>query len=293
VSEVYLFHAPVDLGTEAGTLSCVSCNSTGAAPAGEARVPGWPATFGVDQAHEAYYQPRYLSDEGRVFFNSADALVPLDVSRQSEVFEFEPVSVPQSAPEAVRCGPGAVSGSEVFRAEREYEVEGRKGREASGCVAFISNGMASEGSQFLEASETGGDVFFLTSEKVLAQDTDSAEDVYDAHECTTVSPCISVASAAPPCENESSCKASSALQPTIYGAPASATFVGPVNVAPPAPAPAVVKAKVETKAQKLAKALKKCRKDKKKKKRQACEKAAHKAYGAKASARKSSTKGHR
>jgi hypothetical protein len=291
VSEAYLYHAPGELETETGTLSCASCDPTSSSPTGGASVPGWRNTFGATNAKEAYYQPRYLSDEGRLFFNSPDALVPLDVSRQTEVYEYEPEGAPQSAPESARCGPGAASGSDVFKAEHEYEVEARKGQEAPGCVALVSTGAASEGSQFLEASETGGDVFFLTTEKVLSQDIDSAPDVYDAHECTPASPCISLASAPSPCESEASCRASATPQPTIYGAPASATFVGPGDVTPPPLA--VVKPKVETKAEKLARALKKCHKDKNKKKRQACEKDARRAYGAKRSAHESSRKGHR
>jgi hypothetical protein len=238
VSEAYLYQAPADLGSEAGTLSCASCDPTGARPAGGASVPGWPGTFVKDNDVEAYYQPRYLSDEGRVFFNSPDALVPLDVSKHSEVFEYEPAGVPSGEH---ACSASSSSGSEVFKPAN--------GEEAAGCVALISTGTAAEGSQFLEASAGGGegeagepgstggrDVFFLTSEKVLPQDVDTAPDVYDAHECTTKSPCISVAPAPRPCETEASCKAPPSPQPTIYGAGPSETFTGPGNLIPPPPA---------------------------------------------------------
>jgi hypothetical protein len=231
-----------DAATE--TLSCASCNPTGARPTGGASVPGWTQTFKKDFQREAYYQPRYLSDEGRLFFNSPDALLPLDVSKQNEVFEYEPVG-------AGTCTEATSSGSELY-------VPGEHG-----CVALISTGTASKGSQFLEAAEGAGvgehgeagsaagrDVFFLTSEKVLPQDVDTAPDVYDAHECTTQSPCIAPPSALRPCETEASCKAPPSPQPTIYGAPASATFTGPGNLIPP---PAVVPKKVTKKTTKCKK----------------------------------------
>jgi hypothetical protein len=91
----------------------------------------------------------------------------------------------------------------------------------------------------------------------------------------------------PRCTPGASCFASPPPQPSIYGAPSSATLSGPGNLVPPAPASG--KAKIETKAEKLAKALKACRKDKRKSKRAKCEKTAREAYSAKASAKKSST----
>jgi hypothetical protein len=135
------------------------------------------------------------------------------------------------------CSSSSTSGSELYRPSRTFETEpepGKKetGTEAAGCVALISTGTAAEGSQFLEASESGSDVFFLTTEKVLPQDVDTDHDVYDAHECTAASPCISQAPAPSPCATEASCKAPPTPQPTIYGAPASATFSGPGNLTP-------------------------------------------------------------
>jgi DNA-binding beta-propeller fold protein YncE len=268
VSEAYLYHAPENLGTEAGTLSCASCDPTGARPIGPASVPAWPA-FNNFTHPEAFYQPRYLSDEGRLFFNSPDALVEKDVSKQSEVFEYEPVGVGT-------CNESTSSGSSIYVPDEH------------GCVALISTGTAAEGSQFLEASAgdgegeageagsaAGRDVFFLTSEKVLPQDLDTAPDVYDAHECTTASPCIAPPSALRPCETEASCKAPPTPQPTIYAAPSSATFVGPGNLIPPPPAvvtkpkPKVVKCKKGFVKNKKNKCVKKPKKKKTKAKKSA------------------------
>jgi hypothetical protein len=163
-------------------------------------------------------------------------------------------------------------------------VLGLVGVGSGGCVGLVSSGESSEESAFLDASESGGDVFFLTTAKLVPEDFDTSYDVYDAHECSGVAPCFPVPLAAPPvCDNGDSCKAGPSPQPEVFGAPSSATFAGVGN--PPvasAPAAAVVVKKPLTRAQKLTAALKTCRKDKARKKRVACEKQARKKYGAKA-----------
>jgi hypothetical protein len=273
--EVYLYDATSD------RLLCASCDPTGARPVGfesepssiVALVPGWT---GVG-ASLALYQSRYLSDGGRLFFDSHDALVPKDVNGNWDVYEYEPEGVPT---DEHACTSASQSGSDVFKPAHGFEVEARKGEEPAGCVGLISSGTSSDASTFLDASETGGDVFFLTTSKLAPQDFDDAPDVYDAHECTRESPCIPPPAATPPaCTTEAACKPSPTPQPGIYGLPSSATFTGPGNLAPPS---AVVKVKTaaEVKAEKLAKALKQCKKDKSKKKRAKCEKQARKKYGA-------------
>ncbi len=284
--EVYLF----DEAT--GRLVCASCNPTGERPAGvfdpafrtekntapllvderdawgghwlAGSVPGWTP----DNRELALYQSRYLSDSGRLFFDSPDSLVPADVDGKENVYEFEPVGVGG-------CREGAAGSGEVFAPA------------AAGCVGLVSSGTSSQESEFLDATgvgpggEEGEEVFFLTASQLVAGDTDDAFDVYDAHSCSTVSPCIaaSTVAAAPPCTTADSCRAAPAPQPSIYGAPPSATFSGPGNLAPPPPT--AVKPKLETKAEKLAKALRACRKDKRKSRRMKCERAARKAYSAK------------
>ena len=308
--EVFLYHAPENPGTEPGGLVCASCNPTDARPVGifdEGRpipstgvhaelaidgpltwyqrwlagnIPGWDSTGqgvggGVD---EAFYQSRYLSDSGRLFFNSSDSLVPLDVNGQEDVYEYEPEG---DGPENARCGPAAASGSVVFKAARTFEVEGRKGEEGAGCVGLISSGTSSNESAFLDASESGGEVFFLTAAKLSPQDYDTSMDVYDAHECTPQVPCVSSPVASPECATADACRAAPTPQPPIFGAPSSATFSGAGNPAPaPVAAEAKAKAKVLTRAQKLAEALKQCEKKKSKKGRSACVKQARKRYGA-------------
>jgi hypothetical protein len=273
---------------------CASCDPTGARPDGEryfsaapteeeeqeemrfvggydvwhseqwlaANIPGWVMFSGRDGAH----QPRYLSNSGRLFFNSHEALVPQDVNGTWDVYEYEP---PRAGEEGEgNCTTSTQGPGDVYDPNAE------------GCVGLISSGESSEESAFLDASENGGDVFFMTLSQLVPQDVDHSVDVYDAHECTSKAPCFpAAAETPPPCTTEASCKASPEPPPSIYGAPASATFSGPGDLAPPVPAVVKPKPKSLTRAQKLAAALKSCRKDKKKSKRQSCEKQARDKYG--------------
>jgi Tol biopolymer transport system component len=223
-----------------GALRCVSCNPTGARPDGvydptqeevaqrkrekilvdaygawkgrwlAASIPGWTepnSDIGISIA----YQSRVLSDEGRMFFDSADALVPQDTNGLEDVYEYEPLGV------------GGSSGCTT--AARTYVAS------AGGCVSLISSGTSGAESAFLDASESGSDVFFLTQARLVRQDVDSSFDVYDAHVCQESAPCASVPVVPPPCSSGDSCKAAPAPQPAVFGAPSSATFSGAGNVA--------------------------------------------------------------
>jgi hypothetical protein len=199
--------------------------------------------------------------------------VPQDVNGTEDVYEYEPSAV------------GSCAASSVTFSER-----------SGGCVDLISSGTSSEESVFLDASEGGGEVFFLTASKLASQDHDTSLDVYDARECTVQSPCLTAPVAPPECTTVDACRAASTPQPTIFGAPPSATFSGTGNSTPTATTKA--KAKALTGAQELSKALKACKKQPKKK-RPACEKQARKKYGAtktkkkKKSRAKKTTKGRK
>jgi hypothetical protein len=271
--EVYLYDG------ETGKLVCASCNPSGARPVGEeyeyvtdslvggalvggdrvwtkeswlaANVPGW-TPFRLASAR---YQSRYLSDSGRLFFNSHDALAPQAVNGTWNVYEYEPPGV----------GDCAVS-SATF-AER-----------SGGCVGLISSGSAAQESAFLDAGEGGGDVFFLTGEKLTSQDFDKSLDVYDAHECSNASPCLPASVTQPPeCTTADACRAAPTPQPSIFGSPSSATFTGAGNAS--SSSTAGVKLRSLTRAQKLARALKACR-ERKHKKRVVCKRLARKRFAA-------------
>jgi DNA-binding beta-propeller fold protein YncE len=223
--ELYLYDAATK------KLVCVSCNPTGARPVGvldtraaqrtllvdpteiwdetetgphwlAGSVPGW-----ANGSDSVASQPRYLSDRGRLFFNSPDALVPQDTNGLEDVYEYEPAGVG-----------GCTSASTTF-SER-----------SGGCVNLISSGTSSTESAFYDASESGDDVFFLTASRLTAADYDTSNDVYDAHVCSSSVPCATVPLSPPPCTSGDSCKAAPSSQPEIFGPAPSATFSGIGNV---------------------------------------------------------------
>jgi DNA-binding beta-propeller fold protein YncE len=286
--EVFLYHAPQDLGVEPGSLICASCDPSGArphgvpdglsgeppfaagpnSPWGEAGHPHWlagnvPAWEG--QIAENVYQPRYLSDSGRLYFNSPVALVAQDTNGLEDVYQYEP------------AGSGGTDGCSSTSAHYRART--------GGCVDLISSGQSATESAFMDASgkgpggEEAEDVFFLTSYHLTAADTDLGYDVWDAHACSASSPCITPPVSPSPCSSGDSCKPAPSPQPELFGAAPSATFSGAGNVSP-ASTPAV-KRKVLTRTQKLSRALSSCRKKYKrsKKRRAACEGTAHKRYG--------------
>jgi hypothetical protein len=292
--EVFLYDAAE------GRLSCASCDPSGQAPRGvydtersgeglgllvdrpetwagewlSGSIPGF--TFvGLEQAN---YQSRYLSDQGRLFFDSADALVPVSQGLRSET---------------VQGSETQVGVENVY----EYEPAGLGScSQASGCVSLVSSGTSSHESAFLDASEGGQDAFFMTAAPLVASDTDSAFDVYDARICNTSEskPCLpekppsQVACAGEECRPPAPSEQSYPTAPTI-------TSSGPGNIASnqssPGPSPSTTtKPKPLSRAQKLARALKSCRKQRHRKKRQACERRARKAFGPKHKAKTKTAK---
>jgi hypothetical protein len=265
--EVFLYHAPEDLATESGSLICASCDPSGARPHGvlsgsgkpllvePSGNPAWPGHWLAGNlpgrilygAADTVYQPRYLSEGGRLFFNSPIALVPQDTNGLEDVYQYEPAG-------AGGCG------------------------RVGGCVDLISSGQSAFESAFMDASESGEDVFFLSLYNLTAADKDNGFDVWDAHVCSASSPCLTPPVSRPPCSSGDSCKPAPSPQPELFGVPPSATFSGVGNLAPPVSKPAVRRKRL-TRAQKLAKALGACHKKKKPGQRVACEHKAHKQYG--------------
>jgi hypothetical protein len=228
--EVYLYDA------ETNRMLCASCNPTGARPVGQyaiahehipgiamdppgtwrgrwvaAAIPGWTED---GKSYSSGYQPRYLNDEGRLFFTSSDALVPRDVNGRADVYEYEPVGVGSCQPPSY--GQGA---SVVFN------------KTLGGCIGLISAGTGNTDSVFFDASVSGNDVFFTTQDGLVSQDKDGTADMYDARVCTQAEPCPSSLALSPACTTTDSCRVAPSPQPGVFGAPASATFVGAGNAA--------------------------------------------------------------
>ncbi len=143
----------------------------------------------------------------------------------------------------------------------------------NGQPSLISSGTSSFESNLEDVSESGDDVFFRSNQQLVPQDTQEGQIViYDAR----VDGGFPSPSSPPPCTTADACREAPSPQPSIYGAPSSATFSGVGNFTPPAPS--AVKPRALTRAQKLAAALKACKRDKSKSKRAKCEETAHKKY---------------
>jgi DNA-binding beta-propeller fold protein YncE len=178
--EVFLYDSQAP-ASEA--LHCASCNPSGSRPHGAfdpggfpgplvdrnasnwggqtlaANIPGWTRV----ELTTALNQSRYLSDSGRLFFNAADALAPQDTNGTFDVYEYEP---PQ--------GPGQPASNSCTPSSATYSPA------SGGCVSLISSGTSPHESAFLDASESGDDVFFLTASHLSPRDLDGALDLYDA-----------------------------------------------------------------------------------------------------------------
>lgn len=291
--EVFLYDS------SAPRVSCVSCNPSGARPTGvldqpvagegiglvvdaprtwengragvdpwlAGNIPGWTAI----SATNSFIQSRYLSDSGRLFFNSADPLVPQAAGVQRK--------------ETINGKSVSVGVENVY----QYEPQGSGScATPSGCVSLLSSGASEHESAFMEASESGDDIFFLTASPLAPQDQDSSFDVYDAHVCTTALPCQESSSV-----TSTSCESADECRP---GAPTVTTFVAPPvaagsgnatpNVAKPPSTSGKPPVKKLTNAQRLSKALKSCRKlprktKAQKKRRSKCEAQARHKYAPK------------
>ncbi len=178
---------------KSATLDCVSCPPVGTVPSGDARL-------------------------------SNDAHLPLGVP---EDFRGEM--------QALRGSRGmSADGSEVFFDTPERLVEGDINGQRdvyeweNGHLYLISSGTSPQPSVFLDNSESGEDVFFATTQGLVASDVDGSYDVYDARvgggfpEAHPPAPCMS------------DCRAPG-VPPTFF-TPTSATFSGEGNLAT-APAP--------------------------------------------------------
>jgi hypothetical protein len=172
VEQVFGYDAEMD------RLVCVSCNPTGAEARGEPSPPPAVDLQGVwgdrlvagmlpemllsggpqIQPHPLH-APRTVLDNGRIFFQAVDSLVPADSNGTWDVYQYEPTGTG----DCTALGKGAATA-----------------RSGSACVSLISAGTTEGVSTFLDASVRGDDVFFLTKGRLSLEDTDEVNDVYDA-----------------------------------------------------------------------------------------------------------------
>jgi hypothetical protein len=124
-------------GLRDDTLRCVSCPS---GPATSDTFVAPELTHGDPQLVNIGIRPQFLSDGGKVFFSTAEALLPQDSNGVADV----------------------------------YEYDGETGK-----LGLLSPGTGSEATAFADASANGEDVFVQTRQQLLAEDQDSLVDMYD------------------------------------------------------------------------------------------------------------------
>ncbi len=173
--EVFRYDALTD------RLECISCNPSGANPDAQIVNPTGASPPEVDPQEmwtqrwvaavlptnmesiptdgRVYYQRRGALANGRIFFNAIDSLVRADSNGQWDVYQWEPLGVGDCT--------ASSDGAAIARS-------------GSGCVSLLSSGTGEEEASFLDASETGDDVFFLTPAQLSVTDEDHEVDVYDA-----------------------------------------------------------------------------------------------------------------
>ncbi len=191
-----------------GELLCASCNPAGTHPLGPTRLP-------VHGFAERYLpQSRYLLDSGRLYFDSQDALTPIDTNRAVEgLTSFEEPS-----------GAGNAGAEDVYQYEPEGVGNPPCKREA-GCVNLISAGHESTDSNFLATDETGKNVFFTSRDQLVLKDRDDLLDVYDAREDGGIA--SETETSRGECQGEA-CVA--AISPPNDPTPGSSSFEGAGNV---------------------------------------------------------------
>jgi hypothetical protein len=223
------------------TTLCVSCLPPGRTPTGDAMI-SYDNTGGRDAKPRSTVDTRVISSDGnRVFFDTPDPLVPQDTNGKRDVYEWE------------AAGSGSCTAS-------------------PGCISLITSGKSSEDSSYLDNSESGNDVFFNTTEGLVAGDVDGAYDAYDARvpHPGDIQPPQPI-----PCLLEG-CRGLSLESPPV-ATPASANLVGDGNVIPERVVP--VTPKPQTRAAKLNRLLRACRQKRNPHVRRGCEAAARRKYG--------------
>jgi hypothetical protein len=138
-SEAYVYRAATS-SPLVPDLVCASCRPSGEPSTASAFLN--VRTGGVSGTGATSHLSHALSDDGRrIFFSTAEALVPDDVNGKSDAYVFD------------------------VRTET---------------VDLISSGRDRFDSYFLDASANGDDVYFMTREQLVGWDTDQAYDLYDA-----------------------------------------------------------------------------------------------------------------
>ena len=144
-TEIYRYDAVAD------ELTCLSCIPTGAAPSGDATLQRLTLSEeDLGKARNAFTLVNNLRPDGRrAFFESSDALVGRDTDKLQDVYEWEAKGV------------------------------GTCDRSA-GCISLISSGHSAHNDYLHAVSDSGNDIFFVSSDLLLGVDADETPSIYDA-----------------------------------------------------------------------------------------------------------------
>ncbi|HEV2945498.1 MAG TPA: hypothetical protein VGX26_10335 [Solirubrobacteraceae bacterium] len=219
VSQVFRYDA------ETGALLRVSIGQRGAyeCPATKANEEGFNCNGNTDTfavvsiGSPTIGRPVAISEDGSyVVFQSADGLTPGALNAQAESIEGENFGTVQK---------------ETYFANNVYEYH-------DGEVSLISDGQDTsatnrESSVRVDGmTSSGADVFFMTADRLVPQDTDTQQDIYDAR----VGGGFPLPPVPTPCQE--ACQGSPSAAP-LFGVPSSSTFSGTGNLTPPVSKPPV------------------------------------------------------
>jgi hypothetical protein len=143
--EIYRYAPAAQAGER---LLCVSCDPSGAPAAADALLQN----LGIGRPLNRNTLVANVTDDGsKLFFESADRLLPEDANGFQDVYEWR------------AQGTGSC-------------------KRAGGCLALISSGQGDTPSYLYGMSADGHDVFFRTQEKLLGSDVAGSPSIYDARE---------------------------------------------------------------------------------------------------------------
>jgi hypothetical protein len=188
-----------------GELRCASCNPSGVRPLGSTRLSGFTGGGYLPQ-------PRYLTDSGRLYFDSQDSLTPFDTNRGLEGIGVN----------GVVSGAGEAGAEDVY----QYEPEGIGScKREEGCISLLSAGHESLDSNFQSLDASGKNVFFTTRDQLSLKDRDDLMDLYVAREGGGIA--SETETSRGECQGEA-CQP--AISPPNDPTPGSSTFEGAGNV---------------------------------------------------------------
>jgi hypothetical protein len=185
---------------------CVTCDAGAAATSpAELTVPDRSLVARPSTDNYNAFLTHNLSDDGgRLFFETDEALLPEDVNGRRDVYEWE------------REGEGSCTAAAATFSPR-----------SGGCLYLISTGQSPIESYFGDASANGDDVFFFTTQQLLASDRDGNVDVYDARVGGGI--LSQSLPPSPPCLEADACRAPAGAPP-VFAAPSSASLSGSGNL---------------------------------------------------------------